>query len=527
MVDVLIKNVEIADGSGAPLFRADVAIEGDRIREIGNLSGATANKIIEGQGKVLSAGFIDMHSHADALLPVFPEAESLLQQGITTVVTGQCGSTYAPLLPQTRKEMIAMMASEGLEIPWDQWSSFKELTDYQEKVGSALNIVPLAGHGPVRGAVMGFSSKRPNEEQMEQMQQLVVQSMEGGAIGLSTGLIYPPGSFSSTAELIEVTKPVGERNGYYFSHIRGEADTLLEALAEAIEIGRKTGASVEISHYKAAMKANWWKAEKGLELIDKARAEGVDVSVDMYPYLAGSTNLMFLLPEWAHEGGLEGLTRRLKDAAERSKLIHGMQTEGFFRGAEWHDILISDSTKPEYAGRFVNELAKDAAKDPYEWVFDALLETNGQIGMIIFQMSEENVKMQLQHPVMMIGTDGVGLADHGLLARGVPHPRNFGTFPRVLGHYVREEKILTLEMAIRKMTTMPAEKLRLKERGAVKKGYKADLVLFDPKTIGEKGNYTQPAQYPEGITAVLVNGQIVVEDKQQNKVLPGKTLSRE
>jgi len=350
--------------------------------------------------------------------------------------------------------------------------------------------------------------------------------MEAGAFGLSTGLIYPPGSFASTGELVEVTRPVGEAEGIYFSHIRGEGDTLLEAITEAIEIGRKSGASVHISHYKAAGVDNWPKAAKGLELIDQARAEGLDVTADMYPYLAGSTSLIFLLPEWAHEGGKDAIAARLQDPATRQKMIHSMQTEGFFRSAAWDGILISDSKNKEYIGRYISELAADAAKTPYDWVFDALIETEGEIGMILFMMSEDNVRMQLPHPVMMVGTDGVGLATTGPLSAGLPHPRNFGTFPRVLGHYVRDEKILTLENAIWKMCGYPAQRLGLKDRGLLKKGNKADLVVFDPATIADCASYTQPLQYPTGIEQVLVNGQAVIRDGKLAGTRPGKVLRR-
>ncbi|MCL4561278.1 MAG: D-aminoacylase [Chloroflexi bacterium] len=526
MLDKLIRNGQVLDGTGKRGYAADVAIQGDRIVDVGHLPGAQAEVVIDASGKVVAPGFIDMHSHADMLLPVAPDAESLIHQGITTVVTGQCGASPAPLLEMTRRQVIEMIGEEDVPMPWNEWSTFGSYLDYLQKTGISVNMAPLVGQGMVRSAVMGFSAARPNEDQIEAMQHEVVSAMEAGAIGVSTGLIYPPGSYAAMDELIEITKPVGERKGFYFSHIRGEGDTLLEAITEAIEIGRKTGSPVEISHFKAAGADNWWKAGPALELIDKARLEGLDVTADMYPYLAGSTGLVALLPEWAQEGGKDAISKRLLDPETRTKMTGDMKTGGFFRIAEWDKVLISDSRTREYAGRYISELSEEVNKTPYDWVFDALLETEGEIGMIVFMMSEENVRMQLPHPAMMIGTDGVGLAIDGPLAKGVPHPRNFGTFARILGQYVREEKILTLENAIFKMTGLPAKKLQLMDRGLVKKNHHADLVVFDAEIVSDLATYPQPFQYPSGFDHVLVNGELVLSQGKGTGARPGRMISR-
>ena len=402
MVDILIKNGKILDGSGSKATAGDVAIENEKIVDVGMLQNVKADVVIDATGKIVSPGFIDMHSHHDAFLPLGPEADALVFQGITTAVTGQCGLSPAPLADETREEVI-QATSAGVPLPFDQWSSFGSFLDFVEKIGTSVNIAPLAGQGLIRSAVMGFSAARPSEEQIQKMVEITEQCMEEGAIGISTGLIYPPGSYASTEELIEITKPVGKKGGFYFSHVRGEGDTLLDAIQEEIEIGRKTGAILHHSHYKAAGKENWDKALPGLQMIDQANASGVDMSVDMYPYTAGGTSLTAILPEWAQEGGLETMLKRLSDSETRAKMTESMKREGFFKVAEWDKVLIADSTNPAYVGKYIAELAQIAGKTPYNWIFDAVYETKGETGMILFMMAEENIKKQLAYPKMMIG----------------------------------------------------------------------------------------------------------------------------
>jgi N-acyl-D-amino-acid deacylase len=459
-------------------------------------------------------------------VPIVPEADSLVQQGITTIVTGHCGHSPAPVTDENRHEVRKLLGKEEIDIPWERLDTFGGFIDYMQEIGISLNMTPIVGQGMIRSAVVGYSSERPNEDQIEKMQLLVEKAMDEGAIGISTGLIYPPGSYASTEELIEVTKPVGARGGIYFSHIRGEGDNLLEATKEEIEIGRKTGAAIHHSHFKAAGRENWDLAEPALELIDKANAEGLKMTADMYPYLAGGTSLVAVLPEWAQEGGLESIVKRLSDKATRVKMTESMKTEGFFKVAEWDKVLIPSSSNPDYQGKYVADLAETARKTPYDWIFDALLETRGQIGMILFMMSEENVKMQLNHSSMMIGTDGAGMPFEGPMAEGSAHPRSFGTFPKVLGKYVREEKVLTLEDAVRRMTGYPAWKLSFSDRGLLQKGYMADLVVFDPKTILDKSDYVKPFQKPVGIDYVLVNGQFVVRSGNHTHARPGVVTTR-
>lgn len=525
MLDILIRNGWVVDGSGAPRRRADVAVEGGRVVEAEVLEGASAAEVIDAAGCVVTPGFVDMHSHADFTLPIGPTADSYVHQGITTAVIGQCGATPAPLLPETREQVLEDMKSEDRPLPWDEWASFGDYLDYLKRIGLSLNVTSLVGQGMVRSAVMAFSARPAGEAEMAQMQAEVVRALDEGAIGVSTGLIYPPGSYASTEELIAFTRPSGERDGFYFSHIRDEADLLLEAVAEAIRIGRETGSAVQISHFKAAGSGNWEKSARALALIDQARAQGLDVTADMYPYLAASTSLVSLLPEWAQEGGKEAIMKRLADADTRQEMSAQMEITGFFHVAEWDKVLISGSPKNrDYEGRFIADLAAEAGKSPHDWIFDALMETENDIAMILFMMSEENREAELRHPAMMIGTDGSSLSTEGILSRGKPHPRSYGTFPRVLGRYVREKGVISLEEAIWKMSGFPAQKLRWTDRGLVRAGYRADLVVLNPDTVADRATYEAPHQYPQGILHVIVNGRPVIRDGVHTGARPGSVL---
>jgi N-acyl-D-amino-acid deacylase len=417
-----------------------------------------------------------------------------------------------------------MMQSDAVPLPFDQWSTFGSFLDYLRGNGVSLNVVPLVGLATVRSAVMAFSAQPASAEQIAHMQAEVSEAMDAGAIGVSTGLIYPPGSYASTEELVAVTRPAAERGGFYFSHIRGEGDTMLEAIAEAIHIGRETGAAVQVSHYKAAGRANWSKSPQGLSLIDQAQAEGLDVTTDMYPYLAGGTSLVAVLPEWAQEGGKEAILQRLADPATRQKMADDMRTTGFFRIAEWDKVLLGTEKKPEWDGRSVAELADAAEKSCHDWVFDALLELDLEAGIVLFMMSEDNRRQELRHPAMMIGTDGAGIAVGGPLAKGLTHPRTYGTYPMVLGRYVRELGVLSLEEAVWKMTGFPAQKLRWRDRGLIRKGYRADLVVVNPDTVADLATYQAPHHYPAGIPHVIVNGVPVIRDGSHTLARPGRVL---
>ncbi len=529
MQNILILNAHIIDGSGNPAFEADVRIADGRITEIGKLEKKDAEGHIDAGGYSLAPGFIDMHSHADFSLPILATADSLLFQGVTTAVIGQCGLSPAPLVSETRGSVIAALSGffgdTARSIPWEKWTSFSDYLGYLSAEGISINVIPFVGQGIIRASVMGFEEGRADSAQMTRMQREVSRALDQGAFGLSTGLIYPPGAFTSTDELIELTRVVGERNRFYFSHIRGEAETLLDAVAEAIRIGRETGASVQISHFKAAVMENWDKSQKALDLIRRAQLEGLDVSADLYPYTAGSTSMATLLPQWAHVGGPEKTISHLKDPDTRDRLKTDMQTTGFARGVEWDKVLITSSPlHTGYEGHNIAEMASETGRTGYDWLFDALLETHLDMHMAFFGMSEENRRNELKYPGMMIGTDGFGMAASGAMAKGVPHPRSYGTFPRVLARYVRQLKVLTLEDAVHRMTGLPAAKLRLHDRGLIKPGKAADLVLFDPDTIADTATYEKPHQYARGIWHVFVNGEAVIKETAHTGLRPGRVL---
>ena len=532
-MDILIKNAQVVDGSGGDRYNADVAVEGDRMVDIGPLPDVPAEMVIDAAGAVVSPGFIDAHSHADLTLPFGPTADSLVHQGITTAVVGQCGLSPAPLSDETRAQVTETMDAWAAQMapkvgmPWDEWATFGGFLDYLTRNGISMNVVPLVGQGMVRSAVMGFAGGPADDSQVARMRDEVARALDEGAFGISTGLIYPPGSYATTEELIEVTRPVGERGGFYFSHIRSEGGGLLDALAEAIRIGRETGAAVEVSHFKATGKTNWSKLPRAIEMIEEARAEGLDVTADTYPYTAGSTTLLSLLPEWAQEGGKDATLKRLSDPAARREMARSMQSSGGYRDVEWKDVVVASCpTRPQYQGRTVAQLADEYGKPPQEIVFEVLLETGLEASMFLFQISEDNLKTKLRHPAVMIGTDSFGFAAEGPRRQGVPHPRNYGVYPRLLGRYVREEGVLSLEGAVWKASGFPAQKLRLPDRGLLKAGYKADLVIFDPDSIIDRATFEAPHQYPDGISYVIVNGQVVVRDNVHTEARPGRVLRR-
>ncbi len=527
MMDVLIQNGKVIDGSGSAAEFKDILIEKDEITDMGSFGDAVADHVIDARGMVVCPGFIDMHSHVDVTNSFLPESDGFIAQGITTAVSGNCGNSFAPTNDIGIAETITLLGEMARLIPFSAWNSFGSYLDFLAKNGVSLNIFPLVGQNTVRTAVMGLSAKQPDEKEIEAMQRLVIQCLDEGAGGLSTGLIYPPGSYSITDELVEITRPVGKRGGIYFSHVRGEAETLLDAIQEEITIGKKTGAAIQHSHYKAMQPENWGKALEGLAMIEAACADGLDMHADMYPYTAGSTGLVYLLPQWAQDGGWKETMPRLTDRATRDKMTEDMSSGGVYRAGDWNNLMIASSSNPVHIGRNVSELADEAGISPHEWIFDALLETKGNIFTIMYSMSDENLKLQMRHPKMMFGTDGFGFPLDGPMAVGAPHPRNFGTYPRIMGKYVREEKVISLEEAIWKSTGFPAQKLGLRKRGLLRKGFKADIVIFNPDTIIDTSTYIQPYQRPRGIEMVFINGVLVMDHGVHTGARPGVITTRE
>jgi len=529
MFDVIIKNGKVIDGAGNPWFKADVGIDGQKISAIGRLSAEKASKIIDADGLAVSPGFIDMHSHSDFELLVNPKAESKIRQGITTEVIGNCGESAAPLndlmKAETRKTDSLI---EEAELQLD-WSTMKDYLNKLGRQGVAVNVVPLVGHGNLRVYTMGFVDSPPTKTELEEMKKRLAQAMEEGAFGMSTGLIYPPGCYAETDELIELSGVVASYGGIYTSHIRDEGDKMLESVKEAIGIGGEAGIPVEISHHKAEGKVNWGKVKESLKMIEEVRDRGIDVTCDVYPYVAASTVLSAELPHWAHEGGTEKLVQRLTDAETRARLIREMREESPDQ-ASMLEVDIWDVTQiarcknhPNLEGKTVSEIAQTKHMDAFELVFDLLID-DAAISIVGFHMCEDDVCTVLRHPVSMIGTDASAVAPYGVLGKGKPHPRSYGTFPRVLGKYVREERILTLENAIRKMTSLPAQKLGLRDRGIIREGMRADITIFNPETITDRATYQNPHQYPDGVEYVIVNGKIAVGERGHTGVLAGGVL---
>jgi N-acyl-D-amino-acid deacylase len=530
MWDLIIHQVRVIDGSGAPSFIADVAIHGDTIAHVGTITAPQAQVLIDGAGLTLAPGFIDLHTHSDYTLLVNPLAESKVHQGVTTEVIGNCGTSPAPLGDEAYPIIRARMQQQyQLDISW------RTLAGYLERLttaGIAVNVVPIVGHGTIRSAVMGYAQRPPTTSELMQMQALIAEAIADGAFGLSTGLVYAPGCYADTDEIVELAKVVGQAGGMYFSHIRGESDTVLEAAQEAIAIGERTGVAVQVSHLKTAGRDNWEKTPALLDLLDQANARGLDVTGDMYPYTAGATSLGALLPPWVHEGGLAKLLPRLRDAQVRAHIRQDIEhgVDNWWnpaRAASWAGVQLSRAPQHRsYQGMRLSDVAALRQQDPLESALDILLTEEGNAGVVLFMMGDVQVQMILQHSRVMIGSDAGATAPYGVLGQGHPHPRAYGTFPRILGTFVRDWSVISLEEAIFRMTGLTAWRLGLNDRGLVRPGYKADLVLFDAQHIADQATYDMPHAYPTGIRWVFVNGQVVLQDGERRPDLPGRVLRR-
>jgi len=526
VLDIVLSGGLLVDGTGAPARRADLGISGDSIAAIGDLSRETAGRTLSMAGLTVAPGFIDMHSHSDWRLWSNRRAESKIRQGVTTEVVGNCGFSPAPVSDEFRDEMkaFALYRPAGMDFSW------RSMGEYLRRYGDggiALNVAQLVGHGTVRLAAMGFARRAPTARELASMERLVDESMADGACGLATGLIYAPGSYAATEEIVALARRAGAAGGFYASHIRGEGPTLLDAVGEAIRIGREGGLPVQVSHIKAAGRPNWGRVAEALALIDEARGEDLDVTADVYPYTASSTTLRTLLPDWALEGGIERMLERLGDPSMRARIREDlMGTSAILtRGLGWEDIMIAYSpSRPDAQGRRLSEIAAASGADPLDAALDLIAAERGGGYMILFQLDEADLRRALAHPQVMIGSDGSALAADGELAAGKPHPRSYGTFPRVLGRYVREQSTLVLEEAVRKMTAMPARRLGLADRGVLAVGARADVVALDPGRVQDLATYEDPHRYAQGIDWVLVNGRVVIERGQHTGALPGRVL---
>lgn len=519
MYDLLIQNARIVDGTGAPWYYGDLAVQDGRIAAMGKLTGQAAKQTVDAAGLALAPGFIDLHSHTDSTLPAYALGESRLFQGVTTEIAGNCGMSMAPTQPETLDLLRDYMGAA----PYD-WTGFGSFLDRMEAMNPSINFGCLAGHGTLRIAVMGFSDQKANDRQKEAIRKLTEQCMKEGAFGLSSGLIYPPGSFSDTDELVEAAKGVVPYGGYYCTHMRNENIRLVPALEEALETARRSGAPLQISHHKCTGKADWQVSVKTtIAMIQRARRQGMDVTCDQYPYRATATTITCNFPNWAFEGGMEGLLRRLKDPETRAKMC--AQTEAG-HASKWGDILVAWTPCEEDAwmiGLSMAEISRRLNQPASEALADLVIRARGMANEIHYGMCEEDIEYILAQPFVMIGSDGQSMP---LSQPGKPHPRNYGAFARVLSYYSRERKVISLETAVAKMTGMPANRLGLNDRGILRPGMRADLTLFDPDTVEDTPSFDLPQQACRGIHQVYVNGVLTAEDGQHTGARSGMILRK-
>lgn len=525
---LLIKNGTVIDGSGGARRSADVALEGDRIGVIAPRLEGEAAQVIDAQGLMVAPGFIDIHSHSDFFYQHCPSAESKVRQGVTTEVVGMCSFSPAPVHPDRRHLIEELAASLGsrLEIAW---SGFAQYLDYLDSLDLSVNVVHFVGHGALRLAAMGADDRSPSPTELARMKELLKEAVEAGAYGFSTGLVYAPSAFADTQELVELARSMVTTGGLYFSHIRGEANTLVEAVEEAIRIAAESGVGLQIAHIKAAGRENWPKMDTVLGLIDEARGRGLDVSADVYPYAASSTVMVLLLPRWAHDGGTPELVKRLANAEIRQRIVSECtQPDGRWGtpagSVAWDDVMIATCGDPRYEGMTIAELAAKSGRPGSEAMMDLLMRHDGKVSMVLFSQSEENVRKAIRHSAVMIGSDSIGLTCGSGPHPGKPHPRMYGSFPRVLGRYVREQELLSWEEGVARMTGRPAEKLGLRDRGLLREGFFADVMIFDPQTIGDEATFRDPHRYPRGVSHVIVNGDIVVEGDRFHSLPAGRVL---
>jgi N-acyl-D-amino-acid deacylase len=545
MYDIIIRNAEVIDGAGLPAYRADVAIRSDRIAAIGQFE-AKANRTIDARGLTLIPGVIDPHSHADLILPLDPKRQTELMrckltQGVTTTVVGNCGLGCAPIANREAEGVLravnAWMTPESVE--WN-WRTVGEYLDRIESNGLPVNIATLAPHGPVRISAMGLAKGAPSKTQLKKMRAMVERAMRDGALGLSTGLIYPPGMYSDTDELKELARVVADYDGVYTSHIRGSSETLIPAVKELLDLGRETGVHVHHSHNEAVGREHWRKIDRVLAMEEEAEREGVRVSFDMFPYDAAATMMIAIYPPWALEGGVDRLIERLNDPKTRRRIGRDVERKkpswppwgehgwphNLVRATGWDAIYIGyvESRKNKrYENRSLAELARLTGKSPFDAVSDLIIEERGQVSMLIFEISggREERNLLVKYARHRLGAFCTDAEDYG---RGLPHPAAYGAFPKIFSKYVREDGALTIEEAVRKMTSYPARIFGLKDRGLIRPGAYADLVLFDPKRINDRANFENPRRQATGIKLVIINGVVTLETHQALNNLPGTVI---
>ena len=528
MHDILIRGGTLYDGAGNPGVAGDVAIADGRIAAIGEVSGS-ASKIIDASGLAVAPGFIDIKTHSDFTLPVNPKAQSKVRQGVTTEIVGHCGFSAAPALPG-KVEMLKDYLS-----PSAPWLPFRETSfpDYLDSFPStSVNAGMLVGHNTLRLMVMGMAERAPSTEELARMIALLEEALNAGALGLSSGLFTPPGSYAEPAEMIALGKVLARHKAGYFTHLRDESNRVIDAVAEAIDIAAQCGVHVEIVHFKCSGTDNWGKTATALSMIEDAKALGLDVDCDSYPYDAGSNPLKNLLPPWVQAGGVEAMLKRLAQRQTRERIRADIARDGlnnWGKISSWQAVTISISPHtPQHAGKTIAALAAERSVDPIDALADYLIADRGATRVLVTSIAEDDIRTLVACRHALVGSDGNCVAPYGIVGQGLPHPRFYGTFPRILSRYVREQKLLPLAAAIHKMTGATARALKLADRGLLRVGFCADVVIFDPDDFADRATYAKPHQFPSGErTSVIVNGTMVVENAAHTGALPGKVLRRD
>jgi N-acyl-D-amino-acid deacylase len=525
-MNIIIKNGKVLDGNSNPWFRADVGIKEKKIVKVGNLDGVIADRVINAKGMIVAPGFIDIHNHSEIPLLVSGRAESMVRQGVTTMLTCNCGSSPFPLLGEALENAKRKYSNQyDLEVDWSNMGDYEAKLKHQ---GISVNVCLQIGHSTLRAAVVGYEARAPTYKEMEEMKRLVTEAMVAGAFGLSTGLGYSPGMFADTKEIIELCKVVAKYRGIYSTHARWDPspnEGFPKHLEEALEIGEKAGLPVEMSHIGSmtAGPYNWGRARSiTLNIIDAARAKGIDFTADIYPYIAASTGLTAYIPQWAHEGGLSKLLERIAMPSIREKLKQEHV------GRDWSQIFIvwlpSEKNKI-YIGKTMQQVAQMRGVDPVDALCDFLIDEEGQGSDVNYFGIESDIRMLMKHETVMIGSDGSALEPIGVLGQGKNHPRNYGAFARVIETYVGDG-VLSLSEAVHKMSGMPAWRLGLRDRGVIKPNHYADITIFDPFIVKEKGTWTDPYQFPEGISYVLVNGVVTIDDGEHTGAMAGEVIHK-
>ena len=527
--DLIIRNGRVVDGSGRPAFRADLAIKGDRIVRVGNLRGASAQRIIDARGQIVAPGFIDMLRQSETFLLIDPRAMSKVMMDVTTEITGE-GESVAPINDRILQEQEDFNRRYNLTV---DWRTLGEYFNRLEKQGSGVNLGTFVGSTQVREYVIGYDDRPPTRAELAQMKKLVAEAMKDGALGVSTSLQYVPARFAKADEIVELAKVAHQYGGIYITHQRSEANAIDDSMKEVFEIARRAKIPAEIWHFKTAYQKNWGRMPEMLRRIRTARRQGLKITADVYPYVAGSTSLSACLPPWAIEGGTDRMVARLKDPQTRARLKKEITTDS----KDWENIYLGSGGPggiligavvnrdlESWQGKRLSEIATAQNKDPLDALFDFIIADHGQTGAIFFMMKESDMQAALKSPFVSICTDSGARAIDGPLAGSKSHPRGWGTYPRILGRYVRDQHLMPLELAIHKMTGLPAGNLSLQSRGLIREGYFADITIFDPKTVIDRATFEEPNQYPVGINFVIVNGAIEVDSGQRTPALAGRVL---